>query len=137
MSQTSSRRIKSNQSSLLHKIQGEQNRCNNFKYRCKPKRNAKSFAVECQPKNSICHQALQRRKQSFRRVQGCTRNHSSFLHEKERTQKVTPSQPDQTDETTSTETIAPAINSAGEGQSKGLRTTYKVLTCAFLVHVSE
>ena len=47
-------------------------------------------------------------KQSFCRIEGCTKKHSTFLHEKDRPQEVTPSQPNQSNGAASTETNATA-----------------------------
>ena len=47
-------------------------------------------------------------KQSFCRIEGCTKKHSTFLHEKDCTQEVTPSQPTQSNGAASTETNATA-----------------------------
>ena len=47
-------------------------------------------------------------KQSFCRIEGCTKKHSTFLHEKDRIQEVTPSQPTQSNGAASTETNATA-----------------------------
>lgn len=145
---------------IFGKIQGEPNRSSNLKHNDRSKRDARSFAVDVQPKppyspSSTSEKKVLRRPscnknhwlsqcsdfrklrlsdrlkfvrakklclncsvsghfvqdcpgQSFCRIEGCTKKHSTFLHEKERTQEVTPSQPNQSNGATSTETNATA-----------------------------
>ena len=56
---------------------------------------SRHFVQEC-PKQSFCH------------IEGCTKKHSTFLHEKERTQEAMPSQLNQINGAASTETNATA-----------------------------
>ena len=143
---------------IFGKIQGEPSRSSSHKYSDRPKRDARSFAVESQlpypptsnPEKKIlkcpsCNKShwlsqcsdfrklrLSDRikfvrakklclnclvsghfvqycpKQSFCRIEGCTKKHSTFQHEKDRPQEVTPSQPNQSNGAASTETNATA-----------------------------
>ena len=141
---------------IFSKIQGEPSRFSNIKHNERSKRDARSFAVDFQPKppyspsstsekkvlkcpscnknhwlsqcsdfrklrlsdrlkfvhaKKLCFNCLVSGhfvqdcpKQSFCRIEGCTKKHFTFLHEKERAQEATPSQPNQSNGATSTET---------------------------------
>ena len=144
--------------SIFGKIQGEPSRSSSHKYSDRPKRDARSFAVESQSKSpysptsnpekkilkcpscnkshwlsqcsdfrklrlsdqikfacakKLCLNCLVSEhfvqdcpKQSFCHIEGCTKKHSTFLHDKDRPQEVTPLQPNQSNGAASTETNA-------------------------------
>ena len=61
-------------------------------------------------------------KPSFCRIQGCKKKHSTFLHEVERSQEVTPSQPSGSNGATDAESV-PTQGSNGYVQSETFRTS--------------
>ena len=80
------------------------------------------FVQDC-PKQSLC------------RIEGCTKKHSTFLHEKDRTQEAVPSQPNQSNGAASTETNATATQGSNGYVQSGTFQAYSVSSIVGLLIV--
>ena len=72
-------------------------------------------------------------KQSFCHIEGCMKKHSTFLHEKEWIQEVTPSRPNQSNSAKSTETKATAMQVSNCYVQRG---TFQASSISFIIWIS-